>query len=71
MTAFYSFLLTLFFVPIIFLLGLLLAWIPMLAWNNSLHQIFPSIPAITYWQAFWLTILVGWVAHRPSAEIKK
>lgn len=53
------------------LLALAFSWLPMIAWNNSLHLIFPSIPAITYWQAFWLTVLSGWVVHRPSVEVKK
>lgn len=66
-----NFLMTLIFVPLLFGLSICLAWIPMIAWNHSLVEMFPQLPHITYWQAFWLTILCGYVFHRPTVDIKK
>lgn len=72
MSGVYEFFLTLIMIPLIFLLSLALAWIPMLAWNGSLHQMWPNIfPVIGYWQAFWLSVLIGWCVNRPRAEFKK
>ena len=36
------------------------AWIPMLAWNNSVAQMFEVLPEITYIQAFWLSALLSY-----------
>lgn len=56
------------YVPLLFLISICFAWVPMIAWNHSLHQIWPSIPAITFWQAFWLCILTGYVINKPTVK---
>ena len=58
-------------VPVLFLLALSFAWIPMLGWNRGLHSVFPNIPHISYWQAFWLSVLSGWIIHRPTIYSNK
>lgn len=51
------------FVPLIiysalFVLGFIMAWPVMWAWNGSVVVLFPTVfKAITYWPAFWLYIL--------------
>ena len=43
-------------VPVCFLIGIAFAWVPMLAWNHGLHVIFPNLPLIGYWTAFWISV---------------
>lgn len=54
-------------VPLMFIVGLALAWVPMLGWNNSFGEMFPQLPKMTYWQAFWFTQFAGYIFIRPRA----
>lgn len=52
-------------VPVMIVLGIALAWVPMLAWNHGIHSIFPSLPEIGYWQAFWLELGLNYLLVKP------
>lgn len=66
----YTILVTFLWLIILPMLGLALAWIPMLGWNHSVAEMFPMLPKMTYWQAFWFVQFSGWVIHRPSVSTK-
>lgn len=59
------------YIPLMFICCLAVAWIPMLAWNHGIHSIFPQVPSINYWQAFWLSNLSSWIIHRPEYKAKE
>lgn len=45
-----------FIIPLNFLVSFAFAWVPMLAWNNGVHVVFPNTPVIGYFTAFWLCL---------------
>lgn len=60
-----------FWAILIMAMSLAFAWVPMLAWNNGLHSVFPTVfPKIGFWQAFWMSIFLGWVIHKPTVNTK-
>ena len=59
------------YIPLCFLFSFMVAWVPMLGWNNGLRSLFPQLPHVGYWQAFWITMLSSWVIHRPEYRAKE
>lgn len=60
------------FFIVMLVMGLCFAWVPMLGWNLGLHSVYPEVfPKITYWQAFWIAVLLGWVTNRPVVKAVK
>lgn len=47
------------------------AWVPMLGWNYGLHVVYPNLfPVITYWQAFWMSLVLGTLIKSPTITYK-
>lgn len=45
-------------------LGAVFAWVPMLAWNLGIVEIFPTLPTIDYWTAFWLSVGLAYITTK-------
>ena len=47
----------------------LVVWIGMLLWNGVLHNIFPVVPEVSFWQMWGLWILSD-ILFKPSSSGK-
>lgn len=48
-------------VPILFLLSMAFAWIPMLGWNLGVIKIWTNMPPIDYFTAFWFSFALSYL----------
>lgn len=57
-----------FWCVLLFIMSMAFAWVPMLGWNLGVVSVFPQLPKVGFWQAFWCCIFFGWVIHRPTVQ---
>lgn len=45
-------------------------WIAMLLWNGALHNVFPAVPEVTFWQMWGLYLLSNILFKSSSSNNK-